>query len=188
MENGEMTAAMKQKRNVIVFLIIAVMILAIVTIMAIITNGELNDSFFVSDGTKYVLNADTESEELEKYKNVPVKSHAVYYYRGDTVTGMEMYFEFENKSAAEEVFADYQEIFADTEKYAEVKLNKKYIIIVAAENEYKDLNATEIGIGIQEYTNKIENGEEGEGTDDVASEEESNGGESVEESGSGEGE
>ena len=123
-----------------------VVIIAIVVAVIFATRGpQINDAYFVSDGSKYVLNVDNNSDD----ENAPIKTHIVYTYSGDKITGMFTYGEFKDEATAKNAFENYESVEDDSIK--NVSLNGKYIVIESAEDEYKDLTPAEVKSQIELY-------------------------------------
>lgn len=120
----------------------AAVVVVIVLIVVLATkNGGINDSYFVSDGTKYVLTIDSNDVEGEEEAYTPIKTHLVYTYEGDKITGLKSYYEYKDADAAK---AALEAMKATGEDLGEVELNGKYIIMIASEEEYKDLTASDV--------------------------------------------
>lgn len=133
--------AKKDNKNIIIGICAAIVVMVIAVVAVIIgTNSKpaLNDAYFVSDNTKYVLTINSDNSEDE---TTPVKSHIVYFYSGDTVTGAKTYYEFKNVETAK---AGYEAIKNSLSDASAASVDGKYVIIVADESEYKDVTASEV--------------------------------------------
>lgn len=133
--------AKKDNKNLIIGICAAVVVVIVIVVAVILANrgAKLDDSYFVSDDTKYVLtvNSDDSEDNLSL-----VKTHLVYKYSGDTITELKSYYEFANAEDAKAAFDEYKEAYAGSFKSAE--LNGKYIIFTANEEDYSDLTASDV--------------------------------------------
>jgi len=132
----------KNKSIIIGACVAVVVVVAIVLAIVFINkNNGISDSFFVSDGTKYVLNMDMDPSEDET-GYMPLKTHAVYYYKGDEITSLENYYEYENNDAAKAAYDFVVENGGDS--YKEASVNGKYIVVVADESSYANTTAEDV--------------------------------------------
>lgn len=131
------------------------LIIGIVAIIAVIfavvfavKRNTLNDDFFVSDSTKLVLTLENNYQE-EGATIVPTKSHLVYYYSGDKITGVKYYYEFPSNEKATEAFNELNtnDDFDDN-NYA---LSGKYIIFTFPTSQYENLTVEEIRSYLEEF-------------------------------------
>ena len=134
----------KDNKNLIIGICTAVVVVLaiIITVVIVANNSGLNDSYFVSDDSKYVITLDTDEEELEGDETAALKTHLVYTYEGDKITSMKTYLEYADANAAKAAFDIIKESGGDEAKNAE--LNGKYIIVPADEEDYKDLTASDV--------------------------------------------
>lgn len=123
--------------------VVVVVIIIVAIVLATTGGGGLNDSYFVSDGSKYVLTVESEDmvidEDEEAY--APVKTHLVYTYSGDEITGLKAYYEYADAASAK---AAYDYILSSGEETGEVAIDGKYVIITAAPEEYEGLTASDV--------------------------------------------
>ena len=108
--------AQKNNKNLIIGICACVLVVAAIVVAVIFatkggtgTNSlaNLSDSYFVSDDTKYVLTVDNDgSDEDEEFSTI--KTHLVYTYSGDTITGMITYMEFTDANTAKSALEVYQ--------------------------------------------------------------------------------
>ena len=140
-------AKKKDNKNLIIGVCVAVVALIIV-IVAIVMLGRgkvaLNDDYFKSDDTKYVLTVDTGSMDIdtEGEEYVPVKTHVVYTYSGDEITGMKSYAEYADAATAEKAFNQLKE--SDEEEAKNAELNGKYIVITHDASDYEGMTASDV--------------------------------------------
>lgn len=136
----------KDNKNLIIGICcaIAAIVVVIVIAVALATRGAtLNDDYFVSDGTKYVLTIEAEeSDEEDEY--APLKTHLVYTYDGDTVTGMKTYYVYADNASAKKSFDALKAELEGEEEASSIELSGKYIIITSDEESYKDLTASDV--------------------------------------------
>ncbi len=122
--------------------IIAIIII-IITVVLTTRNNTLNDSYFVSDDTKYVLTLDSSDVSMEDPTYDPIKTHLVYTYSGDEITGLKAYYEYADNATAK-VAAEYLKQNYDSDTQNKVTTDGKYVIFVASEEEYEDLTASDV--------------------------------------------
>lgn len=140
----------KNNKNLIIGICAAVVVIVVIIIAVVLATGGgkggviggLNDSYFVSDDTKYVLTLDADDMYIEDTDYAPLKSHLVYTYSGDEVTGLKAYYEYADASAASAAYEFYQ---ANNDgSFKEVALDGKYLILTANEEEYEGLTASDV--------------------------------------------
>lgn len=137
----------KDNKNLIIGICAAVVVLVVVVVAVVLATGgsQLNDDYFKSDDTKYVLNYDTGSLDLdvedEYAEFMPLKTHIVYTYDGDTITSMKTYAEYADAAAAKTALDKMKEA---GEADDGAILDGKYIVVTADESEYKDTKASDV--------------------------------------------
>ncbi len=132
----------KNNKNVIIGGCIAAVVIAAIILAVVFAagNGTINDSYFVSDGTKYDIN--NEYGDTESDGSVPIKDHIVYYYSGDKITGAKAFYEYVDETAAKNA---YETIKANAgNSYKSVSLSGIYVILEANESEYEGLTASDV--------------------------------------------
>lgn len=158
--------AKKDNKNLIIGICAAVVVVIVVVVAIILAtrggSAQLNDSYFVSDDTKYVLTLETENSE-EEY--TPVKTHMAYFYSGDDVTDMKVYYEFTDEAAAKAAL-DYYKESMEGEDYKDIALNGKYIVVASNESAYEDLTANDVKQQI-EFMEMLKNMDLSNQTDDA---------------------
>ena len=97
-----------RKHIIIGGILIGMLILAAVIVLIVLNNHGLGNSFFVSDGTKYVLNVAADEISLQDESLRPVQAYNVYYYSGDDVTGVEIYYEYRTPAQATSAYEVYK--------------------------------------------------------------------------------
>ena len=138
--------AKKDNKNLIIGICAAVVVVIVIVIAAIFAIGggtaKLDDSYFVSDDTKYVLTVDTEDPEADSEEYVPIKTHVVYTYSGDTITGMTTYAEYADETTAKAAYEAYKS--ANQEGVKSMSVNGKYLVVEMTEDNYADLTASNV--------------------------------------------
>ena len=136
--------AKKDNKNLIIGICAAVVVVVIAIIAVVFaTKGSapIDDSFFVSDGSKYVISL-TSDDIDEETEYAPAAEHVVYYYSGDKITKMETYYEYADADTAKEA---YNALKASGEfDGTDVVLNGKYFVYTAAPSEYEDLTTSDV--------------------------------------------
>lgn len=144
--------AKKNNKNLIIGIVAAVVVVVVVIVAVVLaTSGsKLSDSYFVSDGSKYVLTMSAEEMSLEDDEYAPLKAHVVYFYSGDEITGLKTYYEYADAGSAKTAFdALLQEMEGeDVSNYA---LDGKYIIITSDESEYSEMTVDDVKQQIEFY-------------------------------------
>lgn len=142
----------KNNKNLIIGICAAVVVVAVaaVAIFFATRSPKIDDSYFVSDGSKYVVAMDSEDFVTDEVKNVPVKVYAVYTYSGDKITGAFTYAEFANESTAKAALEEYKN--TDQDGVKSISTNGKYVVIEMDGSEYADMTASELKAYI-DFTN-----------------------------------
>ncbi|MBQ1373301.1 hypothetical protein IIY66_00650 [Candidatus Saccharibacteria bacterium] len=147
-------------KNLIISACIAVVVVAVVAVAIFFaTRGpQLNDSYFVSDGSKYVVAMDSEDFASDGITNAPVKAYAVYTYSGDKITGMITYAEFANEATAKAALEEYKKVSLDGVK--SISTNGKYVVIEMSDDQYSDMTASELKAYIDFINNASDSAED----------------------------
>lgn len=136
-------ASKKSNKNLIIGICAAVAVVAIIIVAVVLaTRGGLNDDYFVSDGTKYVLTIESDDTSETSDESAPLKTHLVYTYEGDKITGMKSYYVYADANTAKAAYDAMKE--AGGEEAEGIELNGKYIIMTAEEDVYKDLTTSDV--------------------------------------------
>ncbi|MBR6505524.1 hypothetical protein IKT18_01620 [Candidatus Saccharibacteria bacterium] len=117
----------KKNRRIV---IIAAVALFIVVLVAILASGSyyepIDDDYFVSDNNKMVLTLSKESSDFESREYESDVTYVVYYYNGDDITDVRIFYSYNNEDEAREA---NKNITMDGKAWATGrKLNGKYII------------------------------------------------------------
>ena len=127
---------------------IAAIIAIIIALVCALNIKTIDDSYFVSDDTKYVANFSSEnvSDDGSNVKAV----HVIYYRDGDKITGAESFYEFLNSKAAK---AAYDEILANktTDDANTYSLNGKYVIVTVPKSVYENLTIEDVKKQVEFY-------------------------------------
>ncbi len=138
--------AKKDNKNLIIGICAAVVVVVVIVVAAILAAGsgttKIDDSYFVSDDTKYVLTVETDDTEADAEEYVPVKTHVVYTYAGDEITGMTTYAEYADEATAKAAYEAYKA--ADQEGIKSMSVNGKYLVVEMTEDNYADLTASDV--------------------------------------------
>ena len=151
-----------KKKILIISICSAVLLAAIIAVVIIIINNsnkKLDDSYFVSDGSKYVLSVNYSDiiEETDDEDNpyIPSKFYEVYTYSGNDITGLKHYYEYEDEELAKNAFNVIRE---ENPNEDGVSIDGRYIILVADESEYEGSTASDIKETIELYEEFKKNG------------------------------
>lgn len=127
-----------------------VLLVAIVIVGIVLGNRQepIEDGYFVSDETKLVQSMPANVaafEENEEYS--PMVTHIVYYHGdGPEITGVKVYFEYENEEQAVSANAN---ITMDKKSWSTGKrLNGKYIVFGVKGEQYNGLTVAEVSDNI----------------------------------------
>ena len=118
--------------------VLAVALVSVVLGLNLRRSRELNDDYFVSDGTKLVLTIDNGLASFVENELEPGVVHIVYYYSGDKIDDAKIFFVYDDE---EEASVAYDGIGDSYEGFATSKeLNGKYVVFQAIEESYKNLS------------------------------------------------
>ena len=135
--------AKKDNKNLIIGICAAVVVVVVIVVAIVLagSGNKLNDQFFVSDGTKYVLTMDADDMGLEGEEYSPNKVHIVYFYSGDEVTDLKSYYEYADEASAKTAFDAFKELGDEESNYT---IEGKYIILTADAEEYEGMTASDV--------------------------------------------
>ena len=168
--------AKKDNKNAIIGGICAAVLVVVIIIVAVVlaTGGgnKLNDDYFVSDDTKYVLTIESDDIDYEDSEAayIPLKTHLVYTYSGDEITGLKTYAEYADAAAAKAAFEAMKEAGEDV---TGVTIDGKYLIMTATEDQYEGMTASDVKqqIEFMEMMKGLDTGDTEEETEVVEEEE-----------------
>ena len=123
--------------------IVAIALVVVAIVAVIMSSNRISESFFVSDGTKYVVKLGAENNMLDFNIDgyLPEKFYLVYFYSGDRVTDVKAYYKYEDDNAAREAlnyFNSQKEENADVTKF---EINGAYVIAVLDKSLYENMTA-----------------------------------------------
>ncbi len=124
--------------------VVVVVAIIAVAVILITRNSSIDDSYFVSDNTKYVLTLDSSDVSMDDSNYNPIKTHLVYTYSGDDITGLKAYYEYADSAAAKDAAEYLKQNYEDDETKAKVSVDGKYVVFTATEAEYEGLTASDI--------------------------------------------
>ena len=161
----------KDNKNLIIGICAAVVVVVIViiAIIAINANKGINDSYFVSDNSKYVLTLDMGEADESDDSYTPLKIHYVYTYSGDEITGLKYYYEYADADTAKAA-NDYIKGQQTDDQLTDIHADGKYVVATASEDLYKDYSASDIKSQIEFYES-IKNMNLSDDSDDATVEE-----------------
>lgn len=136
----------KSNKNIIIGICTAVLILTVIAVAIIFStkgNVQLDDAYFVSDSSKYVFTVDEEDLDIDdRAEHKPAKTHIVYPYSGDNITGMVTYLEYANEAEAKAAFEAYKDY--EQSEVKNLSINGKYLVVEMTEDQYSDLKASDV--------------------------------------------
>ena len=149
-------------KNIFIGICIAVLVIAVIGIAIFFATrgtGAINDNYFKSDDTKYVITMEGDSMGLSNdSSHTPVKTHQVYKYSGDKITSVVLYLEFADESAAKSALEYFKQ---QDESASSLSANGKYIVIEMPEEEYSSMTTSQVKQYV-ELTEKMKNSDTNE--------------------------
>lgn len=126
---------------------IALSVIAVAAVIAVVAlvagfswREKYSTDYFVSDETKLVMGMDNEIASFEESEFEPAVTYVVYYYNGDTVRGMKVFFAYGSEAEAKEA---NKNIAMDGKEWAMNKnLSGKYIVFDVKKDQYEDLDVS----------------------------------------------
>lgn len=142
-----MTEEVKSKKfnkNLLIAIIGIVVAVIVVVVLVLIRNNsaELSESWFKSDGSKLVLTIESDPDMVSENEQTPINSHLVYFYSGETITSLKVYYQYENPVKAKTAYEVLHE--SNNGQYKDVLLDGRYVILVAVESEYEHLKSSDV--------------------------------------------
>ena len=123
-------------------IIVVIAIIIAVVVLAVNNNNKYSDSFFVSDGTKYVINFEADDLIEDEDGMKPDKVHVVYYYSGDSVTGITTYYQYANEETAEKAFTKFKS--ENQDYFEDIKLDGTFMITKSLKADYENFTASDV--------------------------------------------
>lgn len=149
-------------KNIIIGICIAVLVVAVIGIAIFFATrgtGAINDSYFRSDNTKYVATFEGDYMGLSDDSNyAPGKTHQVFLYSGDKITGATIYLEYNDEAAAKSALEHFKQLDESTNG---LSANGKYIVIEMPEEEYSSMTTSQVKQYV-ELTEKMKNSDTNE--------------------------
>lgn len=132
----------KKKNMIITLAVVVVTVVAIVIGVIVSQEPALDDDYFVSDETKLVMSLNRDVAAFEEGTYEPEVTHLVYYYTGDEVTGMRIYFEYFTEAEAEVAFNN---ISMKDKNFATTKRrNGRYVVFDAVRARYEGMTVEQV--------------------------------------------
>jgi hypothetical protein len=122
-----------------IFSIVIVVLLVLVTSILIALNlrPKYNDDYFKTDGTKIVASITDNIDTAEEMGASLEKAYMVYYYSGNTITEVRIFYKYENDEVAKAVF---DKINVDDFEWTNKKsISDSYVILNLAASEFNEL-------------------------------------------------
>lgn len=158
----------KDNKGAIIGICSAIVVLVVVIVAVVLATGGvgggISDSYFVSDDSKYVLTAEADEmyADEEDGEYTPIRTHIVYTYSGDEITGMTTYAEYADNATAKAALDAMAEAGQEVDG---IEVNGKYLVMVMDESAYEGVTAGDVKqvIELREALKNMDLGE----TDDV---------------------
>lgn len=127
-------------------MIIGIVVLTIIIMVAVGVSlqvmNNLNDSYFVSDRQKLVLTMNKEVASFEDGEYEPDYTHVVYYYSGNEIKNVRIFFAYDNRSDAK--YAN-KKIDMTTKPWASKKRQlNKYVVFELNKDQYENLTTNDV--------------------------------------------
>ena len=142
--------AKKNNKNLIIGICVTVLAIVVVVVAVIFaTKGttQLNDAYFVSTDTKYVLTEEGDGSTFEGTEYVPVRTYLVNEHSGETITSITNYTEFKDEATAKAALKSLQEQLKGANLsengIKSISTNDKYLVMVFTEDQYKGFTFSE---------------------------------------------
>ena len=142
----------KKNKNLAVIIASAVAAVALIVVVIALANfklrvpEEINDDYFVSDGSKIVVSLNDEMASFVDEEIEPSITHIVYYYSGDKINNRKYFFVYNDE---EEASMASEEIGDDYEWASSKELNGKYLIFQDDSDSYKGMSVKELKSAIE---------------------------------------
>ena len=123
----------------IVVLMIIIMVAVGVSLQAM---NNLGDSYFVSDKHKLVLTMNKDVASFEEGEYEPDLTHIVYYYSGDKINNVRIYFAYDSRSDAK--YANKKIDMSDKPWAAKKRQLSRYVVFDLTPDQYEGLTTNEV--------------------------------------------
>ena len=127
------------------------MIIGIVVLLVFVMAGigmnlksmnSIDDSYFKSEGNKLVLSMNKDIASFDDSAYEPDVTHIVYYYSGNTINNVRIFFAYDSKSEAKTA---YKNISMEGKDWAlKKKLQGKYVVFELGSSQYDKLTTEEV--------------------------------------------
>lgn len=129
-------------KAVLAVVAVVVVIIAIVVVAGFAWQEKYDDDYFVSDDEKLVIGMNDDIASLEDGEYEPGVTYLVYYYNGDKIDSMKVFFAYDSKESAA---VANENITMDEKGWAtNKKLNSKFIVFDVAEDQYDILKTEDV--------------------------------------------
>lgn len=166
-----MTKDSNKKPIIIACSIIAAIIVVVIAAVLLLSNKGLNDNFFTSDGSKYVLSMDSDEVlglNIDDYDLK--KAHLIYFCSNEKVTDLKLYYVYEDEETANKA-AEYIRGIDDSETIKDVAVDGRYVILTLGESLYTDMTAEDAKQQVEVMKAMFESPEWNEDEEDSGEEE-----------------
>ncbi|MBQ7202333.1 hypothetical protein IJS18_03050 [Candidatus Saccharibacteria bacterium] len=123
----------------IVVLMIIIMVAVGVSLQAM---NNLGDSYFVSDKHKLVLTMNKDVASFEEGEYEPDLTHIVYYYSGDKINNVRIYFAYDSRSDAK--YANKKIDMSDKPWASKKRQLSRYVVFDLTPDQYEGLTTNEV--------------------------------------------
>lgn len=149
----------KDNKNMIIGIcagVAAIVVIVVLVVVLVARGGGISDDYFKSDDTKYVLTVETDESTLndDEKAYAPVKTHVVYTYSGDEITGMKTYAEYKDSASAKKAYDLMKE--ADASSVEGAVIDGKYIVATGTAESYEGMTASDVKSYI-EFMDSLQN-------------------------------
>lgn len=142
-QSGQNVRARKDiKPKIILGAIILATIAMIVLLIVLARQEHYDDDYFVSDDSKLVVAMDKSIAAFEDSEYEPDITYILYYYSGDNITGMKVFYAYDSEDEARE--ADANVILKGKEWATSKNLSGKYLVFGVSDDQYEGLTITDI--------------------------------------------
>ena len=143
-----------RNRKIVLVGVVALIVVVIAAVLASGTFESIDENYFVSDGGKLVMSLTKDQSNYEMSEYEPGLTHVVYYYGGNSINNMRIFYEYDNEEEAREA---NEHISMDDKDWATGrKLHGKYIIFEVPKKRWENLSLDYIR-GVVENMNELKN-------------------------------
>lgn len=138
--------------------VVAIIAIAIVAVILSTNNGSgrIDESYFKTDDSKYVITLDYDPSEEGNDDYTPLKTHSVYTHSGGKITGLTTYYEYTDEASAKNA---YNKLIDEVSgEFKSITQNGKFVLLESNPEDYEGLSAEDVKSQI-EFIESIKNGE-----------------------------